>query len=261
MELPRIAAEIAMRTRRSLARCAMICGLVACLLLPVSGHAADSFTPAQREEIIHILREALVKDPSILRDAIETLQISEKQQEEEAARAALTANKGALVSPADPVAGNQAGNVTIVEFFDIRCPYCKRLEGPMASLLKQDPQIRLVYKDLPVLGPASVLGSQALLAAQRQGGYEKLRDALMRTSAPITKDTIRAEAQLLGLDWTRLSQDMDSPEIDARIKANLRLASSLGIQGTPAMVIGDTLIPGAVDLAELQRAVASARKK
>ena len=248
------------------ARLIAVSGLLACLLLSApsraaDSRAADSFTPAQRSEIVRILREALVKDPSILRDAVEALQVSEKQTEAETARAMLAANQASLIDPADPVAGNPDGNVTIVEFFDTRCGYCKRLEAPMAELLKGDQQIRLVYKDLPVLGPASVLGAKALIAAQRQGRYEALRNALMHTDIPHTKDTIRAEAVRLGLDWPRLSQDMDAPETEARIQKNLRLAAALGIQGTPAMVIGDTLIPGAVDLAELQRAVAGARKK
>jgi protein-disulfide isomerase len=235
--------------------------LAACLLLPSAAQAADSFTPAQRSEIVRILREALVKDPSILRDAVEALQASEKGQEEASARASLAANRDQLVDPADPVAGNPDGNVTVVEFFDVRCPYCKRLEAPMAELLKQDPKVRLVYKDLPVLGPASVLGAKALLAAQKQGRYEPMRDALMHTDIPITQDSLRAEAERLRIDWPKMSQDMDAPDIDARIQQNLKLASALGIQGTPAMVIGDTLIPGAIDLPELKRVVAEARKK
>jgi protein-disulfide isomerase len=238
-----------------------VCGFAACLVLPAPGQAAESFTPAQRSEIVRILREALIKDPSILRDAVEALQLSEKQQDEESAHAALAANRAALIDPADPVGGNAAGDVTIVEFFDTRCPYCKRLEAPMAELLRHDGKIRLIYKDLPVLGPASVLGAKALLAAQRQGSYEKLRDALMHTDVPTTKDSLRVEAERAGLDWARMSQDMDAPETEARIQKNLRLASALGIQGTPAMVIGDTLIPGAVDLPELQRLVAADRKK
>lgn len=246
---------------RKLSRWIALCGVAAGLLLPTSSRAAESFTPAQRNEIIHILREALVKDPSILRDAVEALQLSARQQEEEDARAALVANRSALVDPADPVAGNPDGDVTIVEFFDIHCPYCKRLEAPMTELLKRDGKIRLVYKDLPVLGPTSVLGAKALLAAQRQGGYEKLRDALMRASGATTQDSLRAEAARVGLDWERLSKDMDDPKIAARIQQNLHLASALGIRGTPAMVIGDQLIPGAIDLAEMQRLVAAARKK
>ena len=235
--------------------------LAACILLPMAVQAADSFTPVQRSEIVRILRDALVKDPSILRDAVEALQASEKGQEEASAKASLAANRGQLIDSADPVAGNPNGNVTIVEFFDVRCSYCKRLEAPMAELLKQDPNIRLVYKDLPVLGPASVLGARALLAAQKQGRYEPMRNALMHTDIPITRDSLRAEAEQLKLDWPKMSQDMDAPDIDARIQKNMKLATALGIQGTPAMVIGNTLIPGAIDLQELKRVVADARKK
>lgn len=235
--------------------------LAACILLPMAVQAADSFTPVQRSEIVRILRDALVKDPSILRDAVEALQASEKGQEEASAKASLAANRDQLIDSADPVAGNPNGNVTIVEFFDVRCSYCKRLEAPMAELLKQDPNIRLVYKDLPVLGPASVLGARALLAAQKQGRYEPMRNALMHTDIPITRDSLRAEAEQLKLDWPKMSQDMDAPDIDARIQKNMKLATALGIQGTPAMVIGNTLIPGAIDLQELKRVVADARKK
>ena len=235
--------------------------LAACIHLPMAVQAADSFTPVQRSEIVRILRDALVKDPSILRDAVEALQASEKGQEEASAKASLAANRDQLIDSADPVAGNPNGNVTIVEFFDVRCSYCKRLEAPMAELLKQDPNIRLVYKDLPVLGPASVLGARALLAAQKQGRYEPMRNALMHTDIPITRDSLRAEAEQLKLDWPKMSQDMDAPDIDARIQKNMKLATALGIQGTPAMVIGNTLIPGAIDLQELKRVVADARKK
>jgi protein-disulfide isomerase len=247
--------------RHPFARLIAAIALAAGMLLPMAVQAADSFTPAQRSEIVRILRDALVKDPSILRDAVEALQASEKGQEEASVRASLAANRDKLIDPADPVIGNPAGDVTIVEFFDVRCTYCKRLEAPMAELMKHDPNIRLVYKDLPVLGPASVLGAKALLAAQKQGRYEPMRDALMHTSIPITKDSLRAEAERLGLDWTKMSQDMDAADVDARIQKNLKLASVLGIQGTPAMVIGDTLIPGAIDLPELKRIVADARKK
>ena len=223
--------------------------------------AADAFDPAQRAEIVRIVRDALATDPSILRDAVAALQTAERQQQEVDAAARVAANFGKLVDPADPVTGNPRGDVTIVEFFDVRCPYCKRMEPPMAELLAQDRRVRLIYKDLPVLGPASMLGARALLAAQKQGRYEPMRDALMRTTAPITDDTIRAEAQKLGLDRARLIKDMDDPVIAARLEANLALAASLAIQGTPALVVGNTLLPGAVDLTELKRAVALARSK
>ena len=121
-------------------------------------------------------------------------------------------------------------------------------------------EVKLVYKDLPILGPASVLGSKALLAAKQQGGYEKMRDAVMQLPPDTTKAMIQATAQKLGLNWQRLSHDMDSPEVQQQIADNIKLAHALGIDGTPAMVVGDTLIQGAVDPADLQQAVAHAQK-
>ncbi len=217
--------------------------------------AADQFTPAQRAEIVQVLRQALTQDPSILREAVTALQADESKRR----AAAVLAHADQLAGPADPVAGNPQGNVTIVEFFDTRCPYCRRLEPTMAALLARDHGVRLVYKDLPILGPASILGSRALLAAERQGGYEKLRTAIMQAPPATTEETIREAVQRLGLDWPRLQRDMADPAIEQRLTANVRLARSLGIDGTPALVIGHQFIPGAIDLPELQKVVAEAR--
>ena len=224
-------------------------------LLTLAAEAAE-FTPAQRAEIVQILRDALKQDPSILRDAVSAMQADEGDRQRAGAG---SPRKDTLVDPADPVGGNPKGDVTIVEFFDTRCPYCRKLEPSMAELLARDHGVRLVYKDLPILGPASVLGSKALLAAQKQGGYEKLRDAIMAAPPQTTKAMIQDAAQRLGLDWKRLEHDMDDPAIQSRINANLQLAHSIGIEGTPALVIGGDLIPGAVDLAELRKAVTAAR--
>ncbi len=238
--------------------------LLACLCAVAAAQASE-FTPPQRDAIVAIVRDALKRDPSILRDAVTALQEDEGARQRAALRAGLGASRQALVAdPADPVAGNPHGDVTIVEFFDTRCQYCRRLEPTMASLLASDHGVRLVYKDLPVLGPASVLGSRALFAAQRQsdavpGAYQKLRNALMRPGAEQSREGVLAEAKALGLDVARLERDMADPVIQRRIDANLNLARILGIQGTPALVIGDKLIPGAVDLAELEQAVKAAR--
>jgi protein-disulfide isomerase len=221
--------------------------------------AAESFTPAQRAEIVTILRDALKQDPTILRDALEAMKDDDTHREADAASAAIAAHHAALVAPDDPVAGNPQGTVTIVEFFDTRCPYCRRMEPTMAQLLQQDHTVRLVYKDLPILGPESVLAAHALLAAQKQGGYEKLRTALMQAPPSYTKAQILAIAHGLGLDDARLGRDMDDATITARLDANLRLARELGLEGTPALVIGNTLVPGAVELAELEKTVATAR--
>jgi protein-disulfide isomerase len=129
----------------------------------------------------------------------------------------------------------------------------------MEALLRRDQNVRVVMKDLPILGPNSVLAARALLAAQRQGRYGPLYDALLTLRVEPTEAVIRQQAERVGLDWTRLRRDMDDPAVERRIQSNLRLAGALGIEGTPALVIGETLVPGAVDLPALERRGAEAR--
>ena len=223
---------------------------------------AQSFTDAQRDEIVSILREALRRDPSILRDAFAAIQAAEERERSEAQRAGIVAHRAALFdNPGDPVRGNPRGDVTIVEFFDVRCPYCKRLHEDMEQLIRRDRNVRVVMKDIPILGPQSVLAARALLAAQRQGKYAELHDALMRMRGEPTEAAIRAEAQRAGLDVPRLLREMDDPAIARRIEANLALSRALRIEGTPALVIGETLIPGAVPLAQLEALVAQERQR
>ena len=225
-----------------------------------ASHPASAFTAAQRAEIVAILRDALHQDPSILRDAVSTLQQDDARQQDAAAQNAIVSQRQALVAdPADPVAGAATGDVTVVEFYDTRCPYCRRLLPTLAALLQADPKIRLVYKDIPILGPDSQLEARALLAAQRQGGYARMQDAVMHMTGPATIQGLGHQAAALGLDSAKLQQDMADPAIQARLQGNLALAQALHVDGTPAFVIGTRMIPGAVPLADLQDAVAAAR--
>ncbi|MBU8541002.1 DsbA family protein [Falsiroseomonas tokyonensis] len=233
--------------------------LLLVLALPLAA-VAQGFTPAQRAEIVEILRQALREDPNILREALGGLEAAEQAARATARREAIQAQEAALFrNAADPVKGNPQGDVTLVEFFDARCGYCKQLHPTMEALIRRDPNLRVVMKDLPILGPNSVLASRALLAAQRQGGYGRLYDALMGLRTEPTEPVLRQQAERAGLDWARLRREMDHPEVTARIEANLGLAQTLGIEGTPALVIGRTLVPGAVDLPTLERLVAEAR--
>ena len=221
-----------------------------------------SFTTQQRQEIIAIIREALRTDPSLLRDAITALQDEEERQKMGAARGAIGELAGALFrDPEDPVAGNPNGDVTIVEFYDVRCPYCRRMVPVVNELIRRDPGVRVVFKDFPILGPASTLGARAMLAAHRQGGYVKMYQAIMTGGPTIDEASLRAAAARAGLDAERMMREMAAPEITGRINANLALGRKLDIQGTPAYVVGDQMLPGAVDLPTLAAAVAAARRK
>ena len=232
--------------------------LSATAMVPLA--ASAEFSSEQRAEIVAVVREALKQDPTILRDAVSALQADETARDKAGAHAVLTSMREKLVTPADPVGGNTKGDVTIVEFFDVRCPYCKKLEPEMVKLLAADKNVKLVYKDLPILGPASTLGSKALLAAHRQNAYEKFRDAVMQLPSDIGMASLEATAKKQGLDWIKLARDMEDPAIRAQLDANLELAHTLNIQGTPALIVGEEVVPGAVDAEEMKKLVAAARK-
>ena len=205
------------------------------------------------------MREALKSDPSILREAVEALESNETERQAEAARAAIEANRDALYGQSDPTGGSAQADVTIVEFLDPRCPYCRQVAPALAMLRRNDPGIRMIYKDMPILGPASVLASRALLAAERQGGYEKL----------LGGDDERAAGHHRGVAAhpgatarARLAADAEGHgrpgRSSSRLEANRQLAKTLGIEGTPAFVIGDRIIAGS-DMAEVQGAIAAVR--
>jgi protein-disulfide isomerase len=238
----------------------LICLCLIAMLAPARAQTSD-FTPSQRQDIIKILRDALKTDPSILRDAIESLQADDSARDAADTKTRLAEHQKALTAnTTDPVAGNPAGDVTVVEFYDPRCPYCRRMVPAIDAMLQKDHGIRLVYKDIPVLGPSSVAESRAILAAQKQGAYLKMQAALMSTPAEPTASMLRDTAHNLGLDAGKLVTDMDSPAVTEKIDQNLTLAHLLKVEGTPIFVVGTQMITGAVDRAALEDAVAIARK-
>ncbi|MDB5414310.1 MAG: disulfide bond formation protein DsbA [Rubritepida sp.] len=235
-------------------------GLVALGALLPGAAMAQALSPEQRAEVLQLMRQTLREDPSILREAMAGLEQSEQAERATAQTRAIAQYSEALFRDAgDPVKGNPQGTVTLVEFFDARCGYCKQLHPATDQLLQRERDVRIVLKDLPILGPSSVVASRMLLAAQRQGQYVPLYDALMRLREEPGEAVLRREADRLRLDWARLRRDMEDPAIQARITRNLELARGLDIQGTPALIIGTTMVPGAINLAELQRLTAAQR--
>ncbi len=219
-----------------------------------------SFSPEQRAEIVAIVRQALKTDPSILTDAITTLRASAQQKDDADAGAALQANRGALTGQTgDAILGNPAGNVTLVEFYDPRCPYCRKVLPTLDTLIGSDRQVRVVEKLIPILGPNSVIDAEAIQAAALQGKYKPLQQALMGDSGAPGLDRIRTLASAVGIDVPRLLQDMKSPAVSSVLNRNVELARTLHLTGTPTFIIGDQTIPGAVELADLRQAVAAQR--
>jgi protein-disulfide isomerase len=157
------------------------------------------------------------------------------------------------------VLGNRNGDVTVVEFFDYRCPYCKRAAPVLDEVIKADGRVRRVMKEFPILGPDSVIASRAALAARAQGKYEELHRALIGARGQLDESAVMAAAKGVGLDLDRLRRDMRSTEIDGIIRRNRELAESLEITGTPAFVIGDAFLPGAADAATFRSLIQKAR--
>jgi protein-disulfide isomerase len=221
---------------------------------------AAEFTPQQRKAIEEIIHDYLTQNPDLMLDVLQAAQEKLKGDSREKAAAALIERRHELLEdPDSPVGGNPKGDVSLVEFFDYRCPYCKQVEPAIEALLGKDKQLRFVYKEFPVLGPDSVHAARAALAARKQGKYEPMHRALMAVKGPLDEPAIMKVAASVGLDLERLKTDIAAPETDRTLKANVNLAEALDIRGTPGFVIGDEIVPGAVSLEELKRLIEAAR--
>jgi len=226
--------------------------------LPAS---ADPLTPEQKDAVEQLIRNTLAEHPEIVIDALKSAQAKSEAQAAEKVRMALAAGHDKLVAdPSSPVGGNPKGDVTIVEFFDYRCPYCKEVEPSLEALLKEDRGIRLVYKEFPILGPASVYAAHVALAARAQGKYDEFHRAMMAVKGTIDEDVVRRTAAASGIDVKALDGAIDAPDIDRIIKSNYELAQSLEIDGTPAFIIGNYLLPGVPDMDTLHKLIAEIRK-
>jgi protein-disulfide isomerase len=207
------------------------------------------------------VREYLLKNPEVIMEALQILQQRQRAAEAENFKRAIAERSDEILNdPAAPVGGNPAGDVTLVEFFDYNCPYCRRVAPTVTELEEADPDLRIVYKEYPILGPGSQFAARAALAARKQGKYIPFHNALMQATGQVTEATVMKVAREVGLDTGQLRADMQDSAIDEAIARNLQLADALGIDGTPSFVIGDRLVPGAVELSTLQRLVARARR-
>lgn len=164
--------------------------------------------------------------------------------------------------PVAPTVAPKGADVTIVIFSDYQCPYCRKFHAVVEQLRRDDPKVRLVYRDWPIFGPASTEAARAAIAARYQGRHGRFNESLMRTQGKLTSASIRTAASRAGVDWRRLQNDLKThaAEIDATLDRTRRYAAMLGLSGTPSLLVDSYLIPGGVDLPNLKRAVAMARQ-
>ena len=203
----------------------------------------------------------LMANPKVIMAAVNQLEAKLKEEDAKQKSNALASRRGEIFdNAADPVGGNPQGDAAVVEFFDYNCPYCRKAMPVMKELEKTDTNLRIVYKEFPILGPGSEFAAKAALAAVKQGKYSVFHDAMMSHTGKIDERAVLAIAEAQGLDITRLKLDMASAEVETSISRNMELAQALGITGTPGFVIGDEIIGGLVPLRVMQDAIARARQ-
>lgn len=226
------------------------------LVLPSLSLAQD----LSDDRIKALIAETLRENPELVLEALQALEARQADAQAAAAAAVLTSERTLLDrDPNAPVLGNPDGDVTVVEFFDYNCPYCKRAMSEVDALLAEDGNVRLVMREWPILSEGSAFAARAALAARKQGKYLEMHNAMMGMRGKVEADTVLRVAGKIGLDIEKLKADMQSPEIEEHIATSMRLAEALGFNGTPSFVIGDQLIPGFVEKAQLAEVVTAVR--
>lgn len=222
-----------------------------------SAMAAGEMSQDQFDQRIH---DYILAHPEVLVQALQSLDQRQREADAAAAKAVLTSRADDIFrDKQSPVGGNAEGNVTLVEFFDYNCPYCRQMAPVMAQAAADDPQLKIVYKEFPILGPDSVFAAKAALAAQKQGKYTQFHKALFDSRTRVTEAIVLKIAAEAGLDVARMKSDMQQPEIQALIDRNAELAQALRITGTPGFVVGDQIFPGATNLETMKKLIEQAR--
>jgi protein-disulfide isomerase len=229
--------------------------------VPASAQTTGSGeAPVANDALQQAIHDYILAHPEVL---IQSLRIAKEREDiriGEQNKTLVASLRNDLVDdPNSPVRGNPSGDVTLVEFFDYRCPYCRQVEPFVQALMKSDHGVRVVEKELPILGPASVYAARVALAAFKQGKYEQFHDAVVSKKSNVDEATLLKLAQEVGLDLDRVKTDMNSPEVNAEIKRSAEIAKILRLSGTPAFIVGTELIPGATDLENLQALLDDAR--
>lgn len=239
----------------------MLGGLALALAI-VASASAQSFSPQQTEELEQIVHDYILQHPEAIIESLRAAQAKAATERLAQQRKVIFAKRDELLhDPNSAVGGNPNGDVTLVEFFDYRCPYCKAIEPSLEALINEDGKLRVVYKEFPILGAVSVFASRAAIAAHQQGKYAAFHDRMMALRGTIDNGAVLKVAEGCGLDMTKLKADMTSAATGQIIQRDYALARALGIDATPGLVIGDRVIMGAADIDSLRQLIAAAREQ
>lgn len=237
--------------------------ILALLALPT--YAADQFTPSQKTQVETIIHDYLLKNPQLIMESVEKLRAQEDKKTQQQVQQTISKYAKELFhASTSPVLGNANGDISVIVFSDYQCPYCKRISPMVDAAIKDNKNLRVVFKELPVFGENSEFAARAALAAQQQGKYLNLHEGLMQSKGQLSNAKTIDIAKNTGLDMTKLKTDMSSDAVADELKRNLMLANALQLSGTPAFIVAKTptssttkgqvfLIPGAIDQKTLQK--------
>ena len=228
-----------------------------CLVLTtmVPSLARADLDATDRATLNSIIEDFIRNNPEIVRDTLIALAAREEAERKQTGLAKVRDDQG------DPVMGNANGTITLYEFSDYNCGYCKRVFEPIQQLVRDNPDVRLVIKEFPILSQSSLVAAKAAIAAEMQGKFGDYHIAMMTYRGQITDAVVMRMVAQAGLDIEQLKSDMESPKTMAIIQRTREAAAALEINGTPGLVVGDTVVPGAIGLDELTKLIAKERNK
>ncbi len=236
----------------------LLLAAAACSLYAAAPAAAEDMSRSQVESII---KEYLVANPDVVVEALKAYDAQQATRQQETFTQRLKEKHDAVFKSEAPFIGNEKGDITVVEFFDYNCGYCKKAIDGITKLVEEDKNVRFVFFDLPILGESSRMASQWALAAERQGKYFPYHQALMKFSGMKDEENLSKIAKDVGLDVDKLKKDAADPAITQRIDEHVRLAQELGISGTPGFIFGEVLVPGYTDYEGMKATLDQARAR
>lgn len=238
----------------------LLSGLAVGAIAVTNAHAqTETFTGAQKTEIETIMKDYLMENPEIITEAMMALRVKQETEAQEQAKAKIVEYQSDFKSDTFPFAGNKDGDVIVVEFFDYNCGYCKKALPDVQALVSQDKNVKVVFMDMPILGPTSLTTSKWALAAQEQGKYFEYHAALMEHLGGKEESDLAEIAKVVGLDVEKMKKDANSDKVQNKINESMKIAQDIGIQGTPAFIVGDKLYRGYIGEAALIKSVEDSR--
>lgn len=222
---------------------------------------AEGFTPEQKKELEVLFKEYIQNNPEAIMESVQAYQIKEEERRKKGAEANLKEYKDKLIAnPELPFAGNPNADVTVVEFFDYNCGYCKKAFEDVSKLLSEDSNIKVVFIDMPILSEQSRVMAKLGMAARSQGKYFEAHKALMEYRGSLSEEGFLNAMKDAGVDIEKVKAEKDSPEIDAALNRYVKIATDLDIRGTPGFIVGDSIMPGYVGLDAMKKEIETARQ-